>query len=212
MGLIRSNPGLLLLTIMLSVLLHQPARAETGESGLPETIAVPNEADAARLQSGQVLTRNFEHADGLRGSVLRFWAKASPDQCFAILADPAKLAEFMPSVHSVRVLGEQPDGTVLRMVSQVPFAPDLTIRRWGVPATRTIRWVQVRTPFRRLEGRWQMHPLGEGTCLEYALGVDTTGNLIPGWVISGLQQQGTRDIARNVRRRIESGGTWKKPG
>lgn len=188
------------------------AWAETDAAGLPASVATPSEADAARLQAGQVLTQAFEHADGLRGSVLRFWAKASPDQCFAILADPAKLAEFMPSVHSIRILGEQPDGTVLRMVSQVPFAPDLTIRRWGVPATRTIRWTQVRTPFRRLEGRWQMNALGAGTCLEYALGVDTSGNLIPGWVISSLQQQGTREIAHNVRRRIESGGTWKKPG
>ncbi|MEB3299187.1 MAG: SRPBCC family protein [Candidatus Sericytochromatia bacterium] len=189
-----------------------PATALAAASTLPEPVPVPEPQDRARLLAGKILVRHFEHEDGLKGSSVRFWAKAPVDQAYSALADPAQLAEYMPNLHMVRVLGRQPDGIIVKMVSQIPFAPELTIKRWGNPETRTIRWVDVRTPFRRMEGRWHLSPLGEGTQLEYTLGIDATGNPVPSWIISGLQQQGTRQLADHVRRRVESGGTWKKSG
>ena len=163
-----------------------------------------------RLRGGEVLTRRFDHGDGFRGSQIRFWVRATPDQAFEILRPAARLAEYMPNLHSVRVLDDQTDGAIVKLVSSLPFAPELTIRRAADPTTRTITWTQLRSPYRRLEGRWAMAGLEDGTLMEYSLGLDTTGNMIPSWIISGLQQQGTRDLADHVRRRIESRGTWHK--
>lgn len=165
-------------------------------------------SDVEKLADGITLIRDFED-DGLKGSTVRFWVKSPLKAVYEILADVPAMPLYMPSLKAVRVAEDRGAIKVLEYRSQVPLVSDFTLERHFEPPKR-IWWTKVKAPYKRIEGEWMLAPAAGGTVLSYSLAVET-GMLIPNWMAVEFQKQGSSNISRNVRKRVESGGTWIRP-
>ena len=64
---------------------------------------------------------------------------------------------------------------------------------------------------KRVDGAWRLDGVDGGTILTYDSEVETSVP-VPTFVIRMVQQDSLNDLVSNVRRRIDSQGSWVKPG
>lgn len=164
--------------------------------------------DVAHLRAGEMLSRDFEVAPA-KGSTIRFFVKEDVPTCYRHLANVPDMPKYMPGLDAVRVAEERGNMKILEYKSQVPLISDFTLERHFEPHRR-IWWRKVKAPYKRLDGEWAFVEVPGGTVLSYTLIVET-GMLVPNWLAVQFQKQGSYQLVRNVRNRIESGGRWVRP-
>lgn len=164
--------------------------------------------DIAHLRGGETLSRDFDLSPA-RGATIRFFVKADPPECYRILASVPDMPKYMPGLEAVRVVEDRGNVKILEYKSQVPLIADFTLQRHFEPYRR-IWWTKVKAPYKRLDGEWAFIGVPGGTVLSYTLVVET-GLVVPSWLAVQFQKQGSYQLVRNVRNRIESGGRWVRP-
>ena len=172
------------------------------------------------LKEGKVIISEQIYADKEGAKKLRFIAsaliKASPEQVWAVLRGYDLFEEFMPRVKECQVVKWRKDGcAVVRYDSQV-------------------LWVQVHYyilscpayPFRKIEfklaqgydnqikdtyGFWEIIPApkNKGSILSYSAYLDS-GFPVPEFIAKRLTRSSLIEVLKNVKKRVESGGKWKK--
>jgi hypothetical protein len=169
----------------------------------------------AKLRAAIVLSESID--EGATGGSSRGYAicKCAPAAAFAVLTDHSRFAEFMPRIEAVQVSartdqGERAAQTVDATLSTIRYALDY---RWDPAALRVEFALAEDAPhdIKSASGSWQLWPLdgGKATLIEYRTRADV-GRSVPGFVRSWLQTRGVKDALEAMRKRIESGGTWRK--
>lgn len=166
--------------------------------GVPATPAPP------------LTVREFSGQIG-RGVEASFRIKAPLPQVYAVLADPRPGADYLPYVTRVEILAddgrEQTVTYHARHLGLFDVAYTLH-RRLGPPTS--VSFYQEKGLFRRTEGSWTLSEAPDGTRAVYRVQVDP-GFFVPATIQSFFLQKGLPAMTDAIRRRCETGGTWRKP-
>ena len=140
----------------------------------------------------------------------RVWIAAPPAAVLGTLTDYERFHEFMPLVERVDVLERGPTHAVLKFKMRYLswFDIEQTDRRTVHPASH-IDYVSVAGPLKSVRGDWRFTAERGGTRLTYSAKVDP-GVPVPGVVMGMLVKRGLPGLLDGVRRRTESGGSWRK--
>lgn len=147
-----------------------------------------------------------------RSVTATLYVEATPKALFGVLTDYDHLAEFMPMVNEARALESSARGaTVMFKVRYARFfeLEEIDVRTHE-PYSR-ITWHAIKGPLKVSDGFWALRPQGKGTHLTYRTDVDP-GFPVPSQLTGVLLKQGLPEFLAGIKRRAESGGTWKKPG
>ncbi|MNR75379.1 Polyketide cyclase / dehydrase and lipid transport [compost metagenome] len=195
------NPRLVLMgALLLSLTVSAGAAARA--SGPAATPATWSAQDVAELQEKPRIIRRK------RGVTVSFFVSATPPQAYQLLTEHEKLPEFMPNLDACRVRKQGPGWAEVEMRN--PRGMMVLRREFDPP--RSIRWSLVESPMlKRVEGSWRLDGVDGGTVLTYDSEVETSVP-VPGFVVQFIQRDSLDALVSNVRQRIDSNGTWVKPG
>ncbi len=158
-------------------------------------------ADLAEIREKPRISRR---GDGVTAT---FFVTADPRRAYRMLTDHARLPEFMPNMDSCRILKSGSDWAEIEFRSS---RGSMILRREFDPPTR-ITWKLVESSMlKKVEGSWHLDPVEGGTILTYDSEVATRVP-VPGFITNSIQQEALQSMIANVRRRIDSDGTWIKP-
>ena len=195
------NPRLVLIGASL-LSLTVPAEASARASGLTATPATWSAQDVAELRGKPRITRRKG------GVTASFFVSATPLQAYPLLIDHERLPEFMPNLDSCRVRRHGPGWAEVEMRN----ARGTMVLRREFDPPRSIRWSLVESPMlKRVNGSWRLDGVDGGTILTYDSEVETSVP-VPAFVIQFVQQDSLGALVSNVRQRIDSNGSWVKPG
>ncbi len=184
------------LLLGLSFARGEAAPAATGKAG----------AWSAEEISRVRLKPRIAQRDG--GVTASFFVAAAPERAYAILTDHPRLPEFMPNLDACTVRKHGPGWAEVEMRN----AKGTMVLRRVFDPPRRIRWTLVEgSMLKRVDGSWRLDGVDGGTILTYDSEVETTVP-VPGFIIQFVQQDSLKDLISNVRERIDSDGTWTKPG
>lgn len=173
----------------------------------PAAVAAPGADDLARLREGETIVRPLT-LEGLSGVEALFWVDAPVERAFRLLSDTPRLVEFMPSLDECTILEAGDRHVVLKMVGE----GGVIVQRRSYEPPDRITWKLVSSPaLKDMRGRWLMEPAAKGTVLSYGVALEPAF-MIPRPLIEHFQNRNLPALVRNVRARVESGGTWVKPG
>jgi ribosome-associated toxin RatA of RatAB toxin-antitoxin module len=162
---------------------------------------------AAELERGEVVVRVDD--DGrFRGHIeLAVAIAAAPDRIWGVLRDCARAPEYVPHVQSCELIERLDQGRAELFRQRIRF-------RWFLPpfehvfrldyepySTMTVR--RVDGPLRRLDGRWSLHPQGDGrTVLIHVLDFES-GLPVPRFMVARSMLHDLPEVLREIRRRAE---------
>ncbi|HEX4462013.1 MAG TPA: SRPBCC family protein [Polyangia bacterium] len=191
--------------------------------GIAATVAIAiaglSEADLRDVTAGKVVTHSesFTTANGKsagRGLGATIIERPIGD-VWATLAHFEDRAEYVPRIKSVQILERQPDR--LRVRQEIDAT--ITTARYTAwyrldPVAHTISWTLDPSAHDNtvaaVEGDYRMSELQPGrTLLVYRTFVDS-GLKVPQSIQSFMQRRAIPDFLRAIKRRVESGGTFKK--
>lgn len=142
------------------------------------------------------------------GVTASFFVSATPERAYAIMTDHPKLPEFMPNLDVCRVRKQGPGWAEVEMTN----AKGTMVLRREYEPPRRITWSLVEgTMLKRVDGSWRFDPVAGGTVLTYDSEVETSVP-VPAFIIQFVQQDSLTALVSNVRQRVDSNGTWTKPG
>lgn len=203
--------------ILLSVLVVvPPARAqETATAGLTTD-------DVTRMEQGEVVVKRQTYATAESKSAARLWAYCivdrPPDATWALMRHYEKFSEFMPQLEKVQVREHAPDAmpeamkvteTLGILLGTITYTVDLKFD----PARRMISWALDKSlPHDIVDtvGTWEFLRYGGGRTLVRYTSFVASGTLVPKFLENYLLVKSLPKLLSNMRRRVESGGTWKK--
>lgn len=176
-------------------------------------------AELAEVQAGKVPTRTESFTNARGKSAGRGWGAIVVDKpvaaVWATLTRYDDRAEYVPRIKRASVLERKPG--MLRVRQEVDAT--VTTARYTAwyrldEATHTIGWTLDKTAtdntIVEVEGDYRLAELGPGrTLLVYRTYVDS-GLRVPGSIQAYMQRRSIPDLLRAIKRRVESGGTWKK--
>lgn len=172
----------------------------------PAAAAAPTPDELAKLKAGETITRPFS-IEGMSGVEAVFWVDAPPETAFRILSDSPRLAEFMPNLNACTVLEEGDRYAIVRYQSD----QGEMVQRRSYLAPNRVTWKLVKaTGLKDVRGRWLIEPAADGAVLSYGVAVQAAFP-IPQPLVDAFQSRSLPALVRNVRSRVESGGTWVKP-
>lgn len=190
---------------------------------LAATVAVAlvglSDAELRDVGAGKVVTRSeaFTTASGKSagrglGAII---VERPIGDVWATLARFEDRAQYIPRIESVQVLERQPDR--LRVRQEIDAT--LTTARYTAwyrldAAAHTISWSLDRSArdntVADVEGDYRLSELAPGrTLLVYRTFVDS-GLKVPQSIQSFMQRRAIPDLLRAIKKRVESGGTYKK--
>jgi ribosome-associated toxin RatA of RatAB toxin-antitoxin module len=168
-----------------------------------------------KLRAGVVLVDSTDEG-AAAGSVLGYCiAKVAPAAVFAVLTDHTVYPQFMPRIEATQVsrhtdTGERVLQTVNASISTVKYTLDYA---WSREALRVEFKLANDVPndIKATTGHWQLWELdgGKTTLIEYQTSADI-GRSVPGFIKRWLQEGGVKDAMDAIRKRAESGGTYRK--
>lgn len=129
---------------------------------------------------------------------------ASPEACFSVLTDYARMPEWQSRVSECRVLSRDEQGRA----SEVEYVIDAKLRtvryrlRQIYQEPQVIGSEYVGGDFRCFEGDYRLEPEGDGTCVTFHLRIDP-GLRVPGPVVKMLNQAVMGRALQDLRRRVE---------
>ena len=177
--------------------------------------------DWRRLEQGAILVTDASVTDADNVSQLRGKAvvliDAPPGEVWHTITDHENYAEFMPSLVRCEVLEDTGrDKLVSYHVKLVWVDIHYHLRLQLDPERMHIEYRLDRTlPHDNIAdaaGAWDLEPVsgGKRTRLNYTVYLDA-GRFVPRFVERSLSKRQLPQILENVRRRVLSGGTWKRP-
>jgi carbon monoxide dehydrogenase subunit G len=185
------------------------------------TVAVAGLSDAEMRDAvaGKVPTRTeaFTNANGKSaGRGLGAIVIERPiGEVWATVARYDDRAEYIPRIKSVTILERQPGRQRVRQ----EIDATVTTARYTAwyrfdEATHTVSWMLDKSAgdntVADVEGDYRLSELGPGrTLLVYRTYVDS-GLKVPQSIQSYMQRRSIPDFLRAIKKRVESGGTWKK--
>jgi hypothetical protein len=188
---------------------------------LAATVAVAGLSDAEMRDAvaGKVPTRTeaFTNANGKSvgrglGAIV---IERSIGEVWATVARYDDRAEYIPRVKSVTILERQPGRQRIRQ----EIDATVTTARYTAwyrldEATHTITWALDKSAsdntVAAVDGDYRMSALSPTrTLLVYRTYVDS-GLKVPQSIQSYMQRRAIPDLLRSIKKRVESGGTWKK--
>lgn len=170
---------------------------------------------ARRLREERVLVR--EETSGEPGHFVTALAlfERRREEVLRLLRAAERQTEYRPSLESVETVEELPDGRVVEQRMRLFFGEIVYRLRYRVePERGRIEW-RLAPGFdhdlRRLEGFWELHAFEEHpgrTLGRFGSSVDATAAL-PGFVQERLTRRSVRRYVGNLRRWVDSGGSWR---
>jgi uncharacterized membrane protein len=178
-----------------------------------------SEAELAAVAKGEVPIRIETFTNARGKSAGRGWGaiviERPISEAWATLARYDDRAEYVPRLKSVTVLEKQPGRARIRQ----EIDASVTTARYTAWFTfdesqRSISWTMDKSAtdntVSEVDGDYRMAELAPGrTLLVYRAYVDS-GLHVPQSIQSYMQKRSIPDLLRAIKRRIESGGTWKK--
>lgn len=178
-----------------------------------------SEPELTQALRGEVPTRteSFVAASGKAAGrgVGAIVINKSLEQTWAVLCRFDNKAEYMPRLEKVSVLSAEPGRIVARM--QVDAA--VTTARYTAifvidAEARAIRWTLDKSAadnsIADTIGSYELHPISEDrTLVVYRSFVDS-GRSVPRFVSDYMTRRAIPNLLRAIKKRIESGGVWRK--
>ena len=208
------RPRVQLLFFALFLLLLPAASSGADESATTGLTA----SELARVEMGEavVKTDTYPTGDGARGARVKAYCiiNTLPDVAWAIMLNYHKFDEFMPRLEKVEILEQtahtmKVTETVHVLLGVISYTVDLIFQ----PEQRTVHWTLDKSRKHDLaetSGSWEFLPYGHGkTMLRYTTTLDS-GFFIPRFLEEYLLRNNLSDALLSLKRRAESGGTWKK--
>jgi len=178
-----------------------------------------SDAELRDAMAGRVPTRSESFSNARGKAAGRGWAaiviERPVGEVWATLSRYEDHAEYIPRLKSVTVLERQPgrlrvrqeiDATVTTARFTAWFRLDEAEHQisWSLDKTATDSTVS------DVEGDYRMAELTpQRTLLVYRTYVDT-GMRVPLFIQSYMQKRSLPELLQAIKRRVESGGTWKK--
>lgn len=166
---------------------------------------VPTRTETFRTPRGKAAGRGV-------GAIV---VEKSVAEVWAVLSRYEDKAEYVPRLTSVKVLEKQPD----RLLVHMEVDASVTTARYTAwfkldAAEHTIHWTLDGTArdntLADVDGEYRLFELApERTLVVYRTYVDT-GRSVPGFIQDYMARRSIPDLLKAVKRRVESGGTWKK--
>ena len=178
-----------------------------------------SEADLRDVAAGKVVTRSeaFTTASGKSagrglGAII---VERPIGDVWATLARFEDRAEYLPRIESVQILERQPERLRVRQEIDATLTTAHYTAWYRLDAlAHTISWTLDRqardNTVADVEGDYRLSELAPGrTLLVYRTFVDS-GLKVPQSIQSFMQRRAIPDLLRAIKKRVESGGTFKK--
>ena len=181
-----------------------------------------SKAELAKLEAGELLIQDesfLDPADMPVGKVVSYvLLKASIQALAKAIFEPTDQPQYMPRLTSVEVLSTEGRRKRIRyklkivivdieyvlFLTRLVEEPEFAVFSWGLDKT------YAKNDIRESIGSWVLRRYdATRTLVQYSLYVDT-GRVVPEFVQTFLMKQDLPDVLGNLRKRLESGGTWKK--
>jgi hypothetical protein len=173
------------------------------------------------IKKGEILVfgETFEADDGRdagRGKAYAYFAYPWPT-IWATLTDYERQAEYLPRIERSRVVWREGNEVWVKFGMEVLWA-DLA---WVIRHTMDEKAHQLRFALDHAyrdvnsiddtRGSWEFIPVegGKATVVSFGLFVDT-GYAVPDFLMSYLIRRDLPNVVGNLRKRVESGGRWRK--
>lgn len=171
--------------------------------------------DVARLRKGDIILLPTDGAGGQAKRLRAALVFAQPvTTSWAVLSHPEHEDEYLDDCDSAELIQRDENGrdtveyTLSVMLSTIRYRVNHTY----VPAEHRFSWAldpQFDNDLALVEGEWRLYAWEGKTLARFATRVDVS-SLIPDFIQRRLAR---RDVPRSleaVRKRVNSGGTWKK--
>jgi len=182
-----------------------------------------SEQELRTIDKGDVVTRSEAIQNEAGKSAGRGWAAIAIDKPLAeVWTTMARLedrAQYVPRLKKVEVLERQGDPKGERVRVKQEIDATITTARYTAwyhidPTDHSIQWSLDKSAsdntVKAVDGDYRVAELAPGrTLLVYRTYVDT-GLHVPFGIQSYMQRRSLPDLLRAFKKRIESGGTWKK--
>jgi hypothetical protein len=166
-----------------------------------------------------VVTQTERGQDGHdQGRALAFFLIKRPwREVWDQLTDYDRQWEYMPRVERTRVVDTQNDGLVKWVHHAMTIAMvdiEYTMVQRLIPERRRVEFVldaSRPSDVPHIEGSWQFEAVDKGrkTLIAYSIFV-RSGTLVPQFVQDFLTRRDLPEMLDNLRKRVTSGGTWRK--
>jgi len=201
-----------------------PSTPAAGESSIGWTAQPPmampefTAEEWEELREGKPLTRNetFNNSEGKRAGrgVSYILIHAAPPKIWEQILDYDRYAEFYPHVKECKLYRKEGDQYFSRFTLSVFGFIDITyhVRHVHRPEKDNMTWELDRSrenEFKDTTGFWKIWPVEGGSLLAYSVYVDS-GRSIPGFIEEMATGYGLRKVTSAMKRRVESGGTYKR--
>jgi len=133
-----------------------------------------------------------------------------------VLLDYGKLPEFMPRLRKVTILKKDAASMKVRQEIGVPFPINsigYTLDLKFTADAHRMDWTLDKAASNEIAdtfGAWEFLPYeGNKTLVRYTIAVDS-GRFVPKFLEDYLMKKDLPEVLNSMKRRAESGGTWKK--
>ena len=202
------HPGLTALLVLLGAFLGWPAQSEY--SPREWTILKTGEVVSTEV----MMTR--PDGTGTTDVLVKAWIKAPREEVWEIIRSYNTFAEFFPRVRECRITRQEGETYWVEYHTELlGLMVIYHLKLIGAEKFRRVDFFLDReqpNDVKDTVGFWVLDdaPEGKGTILSYSIFVDS-GIPIPQFIARKISKPNLVQVVKNVRQRVESGGTWKKP-
>ncbi len=176
-------------------------------------------ANWKRLKSGEVLVTEKVIEKGGDQKELRFiataYVKAPPREAWKTIRDYAHYHEFVPRLKESEAIKRNDGCIIIRYLGEVFWVEvGYYIEACAeVPGKRVIFGLAegYESFMKSADGFWEVQkaPKGKGAVVSYSARLDP-GVPVPDFITQKVARQSLVEVLQNFRKRVESGGKWKK--
>ena len=113
----------------------------------------------------------------------------SADLMYGVVADIERYPDYLPWVTALRILSREENLLIAEMgVGYGPFRERYTSRVTLDPGSRTIHVLEVKGPFRTLEGNWRFTPNNAGCVVDFAITFEFANPLLQAVAAHAFEQ------------------------
>lgn len=178
--------------------------------------------ELARIKNGEIIVKNRIDKDSEQGYGVAYGVmKGSKEDFWAVITDYGNYLDIYPRLEQVSVVKKQGnsvytvefhmDATLTTMVytTESTISPERDKMTWKLAENRPHKYMN------KSDGWWQLEELEPGVILaEYRviIGLDLgIFSKIASKVVQAMSKDDLPDVVECTRKRMESGGTWKRP-
>lgn len=173
-----------------------------------------------RLKAGEVIVTEVANVnpDGSQrvDFLAKIFIKASREAIWKVIRDYEKFPEFMPNTQKCKILKQEGETYwVYYEVKVMMVTVHYCLKATGVEKYKRIEFRLDNicpSDIRSTSGYWFLEdaPDGSGTIVHYSTYTDT-GIPAPEALAKQAAKKSLPQVVKNVKQRVESGGTWRKP-